>query len=435
MSLSFFSIAGLWALLALAVPLLIHLFNRSRGRLVRIGHIDLVRQARRLRVTEIKLKQWLLLVLRLLIFTLAALLLAGLAQTGLRSSDAATRYITPAWIRTVQSTAITELIERTRGSRLIVLQPGFALLDDELADKIRQTPLELSRINNIWPLLAERLSLEHHGGTVDVYAVDFQAQFGSPRANLPRELNWHLAHPALPPGLNSQVVHVVVIYDAGRRQDAGYIHAALASIKAHRLPGLTIQSVLSGQISERHLQSDWLIVLSEKGLTNVQLARLKQHTTVLMDAGEGLQQDRQGWSTLSDFPFSTFSVNRLEMTELPDTASLLASTADGWPVLYESRSGPARILKFSSRFNPQWSSITQQAEFSELLLQLMLGAQQDTQVFAGTRINSQRLQSYHRLTGDIPLPRRSLHSLLAMLLALLWVTERWLSERNKRESG
>ena len=40
--LSVFSPLGLWALLALAIPVLIHLFNRSRGRLVRIGHIDLI---------------------------------------------------------------------------------------------------------------------------------------------------------------------------------------------------------------------------------------------------------------------------------------------------------------------------------------------------------------------------------------------------------
>ena len=70
--LSILTPAAWWALAALAIPLLIHLFSRSRGRLVYTGHIDLIRQARRVKVTELRLTQRLLLMVRLGIFTLAA---------------------------------------------------------------------------------------------------------------------------------------------------------------------------------------------------------------------------------------------------------------------------------------------------------------------------------------------------------------------------
>ena len=108
--LSFLTPSAWWALLTLVIPLLIHLFNRSRGRLVHIGHIDLIRQARKAHVTEVKLAQWLLLLLRLSIFTLAALILLGLAKPGLSSSDTVTIYLAPAWLKTAPGTDIEKVL-------------------------------------------------------------------------------------------------------------------------------------------------------------------------------------------------------------------------------------------------------------------------------------------------------------------------------------
>ena len=102
--------AAWWALLALCIPLIIHLFSKSRGRLVRIGHIDLIRQARKLQVTELKLTQWLLLFLRLAIITLACLILAGLATAGLNSSNANTIYLTANWLSNANTADLTELL-------------------------------------------------------------------------------------------------------------------------------------------------------------------------------------------------------------------------------------------------------------------------------------------------------------------------------------
>ena len=441
---SLFTPAGLWALLALAVPILIHLFNRSRGRLVRIGHIDLIRQARRLRVSEVRLAQWLLLLLRLGIFTLAALLLAGLARPGLQSSSTATAYVTPAWIRTASPASLDELIKtRQQGTRIKVLQPGFVPLDRNVATDIRQTPLDATNINSVWPLLAERLSVEHHSGPVDVYATDFLLQFGHSWTALPGEVNWNIAHPEAAPALNSWPASVVIAHDRERRQDAEYFRAALASLKAHRIPGLSWELVEARHISAQQLNADWLIFLSGNELTADQQALISTATTVLMD-GDGdragdpphsdLPQSSEAHVTLPFYPFSAFSLVDPGTSVTSSDAVLLLTTADGQPVLQETRAGPVRILSFNGRFNPQWSTVTQQAEFPELLLHLMLSRQQQTGAFAGARINPQLLRSgSDQSTAGIPLPRRSLQSLLAMLLALLWIAERWLSERKRNE--
>jgi len=425
--LSFFMPIGLWALLALAIPILIHLFNRSRGRLVRIGHIDLIKQARRLKVTEVKLAQWLLLLLRLGILLLAALILAGLARPGLDSSAASTAYVTPAWIRTVQPVLIDDLL--TRQDRVFVLQPGLAPLDKAVADKIRQTPLETSTIHNIWPLLTERLSLVHHGRAVEIYATDLLQQFGTSRPALPGEVNWHIAHPQITMQSHDLPASVAIAYDVERKQDAETFRAALTSLKEYRIPGLTWQMSLAGQITPQQLNSDWLIYLSEKDLTAEQLSLTK---IVLMDAPGEPQSDKLRYVTLPFYPYSTFRLNGLALT--PASAQAIIVSADGSPVLQEYQAGPARVLRFNSRFNPQWSSMTRLPEFPELLLHLMLGKQQQTLAFTDARINLAQLQTENAdQDPGIPLPRRSLQSLLAVLLVLLWVTERWLSERKKRE--
>jgi len=429
--LSVFTPMGLWALLALAIPVLIHLFNRSRGRLVRIGHIDLIKQARKLRVTEVKLAQWLLLIIRLGIFLLAALILAGLARPGLESSTEATAYISPAWIRTAQPDQIEDLL--ARHARVFVLQQGVVALDKAVADEIRQIPLEASGIQHIWPSLAERLSHEHHGGNVEVYATDHLQQFGTSRPALPGTVKWNITHPASTlqsPGLPASVT---IAYDKARKADADTIRAALTSLKAYRIPGLSWEMTISAEITPQQLNSDWLIYLSAQDLTARQLALIKTPVTVLTDTSSEPRANILQYATLPFYPFSIFRLDRITPTH-GSGQPVIVSTG-GTPVMQIQQAGPARILQFNSRFNPQWSSIAQLPEFPELLLHLMLGEQSRTLAFADARINLAQLQTMNSDRGpDTPLPRRSLQSLLAILLSLLWITERWLSERKEREA-
>ncbi|MCJ8269199.1 MAG: BatA domain-containing protein, partial [Psychrosphaera sp.] len=70
------SAVALVGLISLVIPILIHLFNPGKGRLVWVGNINLVRLTKKNAVTERRISRWLLLLLRLLIFTLITLLLA-----------------------------------------------------------------------------------------------------------------------------------------------------------------------------------------------------------------------------------------------------------------------------------------------------------------------------------------------------------------------
>ncbi len=435
-----------WALLTLLIPILIHLFNRSRGRLVHIGHIDLVRQAQKLRVTEVKLAQLLLLSLRLAIFTVAVLILAGLARPGLVSSTEATVYVTPGWLATSETEDFKKLLkdaEKEPGTRVFVLQQDFPRLDQQWFENFRKTsPLSAEDIRNVWPLLAERLSIERHGGAVKVYATDYTLQYGSRKPELPRQVSWYLSHPQSPPVLDTTPIHAMIAHDPDRASEATLLSSVLAILKEHRLPGLSWEVSDASQMSERHLNADWLILLSDTGISAAQLAMMPASAVVLMDAGDGSVASSEQFVDLPFYPFSTFRLNRYTITGRHEKAKdpdfdwqVMLTTAEGQPLFEQSRYGSIRQLRYNSRFAPGWSTITQQVEFPELFMSLMLNDSMQALRFANARVNPSQLQSGTGKTGsDIPLPRRSLQGLLALFLVLLWVTERWLSERKSREA-
>jgi len=74
---SFLYPAFLWAGLALAIPILVHLFNFRRPRKVLFSNLAVVRQVNQVVVQRIKLKQWILLLLRLLAVAAIVLAFAG----------------------------------------------------------------------------------------------------------------------------------------------------------------------------------------------------------------------------------------------------------------------------------------------------------------------------------------------------------------------
>jgi len=437
--------AAWWALSALAIPLLIHLFSRSRGRLVHTGHIDLIRQARRVKVTELRLTQWLLLLLRLGIFTLAALILAGLATTGHENSADPAVYLTPGWVQSAsdkEREAVFEDAATHPETRLFLLQPGFPEVERPTQDTLAQTTAPYSDGNgNTWTLLAERLSLARHDGPVTVHATDRLVQFGRDKPALPGEISWRTSHPPAAVTPNPVSIHALVSYDRDRAGDARLIEAALAALRARRLPGLLWESIELDQPGAIPSGVDWLIRLGSGGPETTGIERNGPPLVILSDAGDAGDAVPEQLLSLPFYPFSQFRVNRLDHNAVtapghadPSAWRVLIGTDDLAPVLQESRAGRVRVLQFNSRFDPDWSSLALQAEFPELLLQLMLEPGHDFRRFADARIDPADLAgSTPAVVLESTFPRHSLQQLLAMLLVILWIAERWLSERSPRE--
>jgi len=437
--------AALWALLILAIPLAIHLFSRSRGRLVHTGHIDLIRQARKLRVTELKLTQWLLLALRLLIFALAALILAGLTTAGLRTSDTDAIYVTPAWVKTASAQDIDVLMaeaEKAPGSDLFLLQDGFPRINrQQLEAARREPPANPDAFRISWALLSDRLSLDHHAGEVTVYATDHALQFGSGRPALPGDIEWRIGQNGQTHAVRPEPVSVVVAHGQNRSAEASQVISALRALKEHRLPALSWNIQDSTELDDKPPRCDWLIYLDDDRLDPAFVEGITGPMVILTDAGGDSIESTVQFVQIPFYPFSNFRLDRFTAdgsvnasNDQTVAGAVLLKAADGSPLLQEHHYGQVRLLRFNSRFAAAWNSLARQVEFPELLLQLMSNPATEPLRYADARIDPANLHA--TAAGDapqIPLPRRSLQGLLATLLVLAWLTERWLSERRNRE--
>lgn len=430
--------AAWWAVLTLCIPVIIHLFSKSRGRLVRIGHIDLIRQARKLQVTELKLTQWLLLLLRLTIFTLAALILMGLATAGLNSNKANSIYLTPGWLSSASSKDISALsanADKAADSQFFLLQPGFPAIDIKQLETNRQQWIsDTIKFSNTWALLAERLSLEKHLGEVTVYATDYIQQFGFYKPALPRPVNWQITSPEKLHAIESKPIRALIVFDPERVADAKLLGISLSVLRQHRLPELTWEQVDASQTSNAGDDPDWLILLGDNAFEPASIETFGSPKVIFIDsAGSATEHDKQ-FINLPFYPFTRFRLEHYDRPAVKGNERVLLTTASGSPLLQEFYYGETRVIQFNSRINPRWNSLAQQVGFPELFLQLMSDNKQDIARYANARLSDLDLQNSHEETmTDLPLPRRSLQGLLAALLAFLWVIERWLSERISRE--
>jgi len=289
--------AGLFGLLAIAIPVAIHLISRGRGRRVLIGNIELVRTARQARVTALRLTQWLLLLLRVAIIIVATLLLARLALQGIASADADVSYVTPGWLRAATDAERAELLSPAAR----VLTAGYPVANG-------YEPGIADPDYDVWPLLADRLSTLRHAGTVDVYTEPSIAAFGLHRPRLPNEVSWHLATAAAE--TDALESRGLVIHNPDRAEDVRRLEFALAALKRHRVPRLQWNTCLEDDATCRSGPRDWVMWLADAEPPNdIDSARLyrpqgpawilalsdPRYPEVLLDTVLGEAQRRRAW--------------------------------------------------------------------------------------------------------------------------------------------
>ena len=247
----FLAPAGLVGLLAIAIPIAIHLISRGRGRRVLIGNIDLVRTARQTRMTTPRLTELLLLLLRILIVLVATLLLARLALQGLGTIDGNASYVTPGWLRAAADDEREDLLARRPEPRMLVA-------DYPLAADVEAAAVDPGY--DAWSLLAERLGTVRHGAAVDVFAEQSAATFGERRPVLPNAVNWRLAR--ISGGTAAFESSGLVIHDGDRTGDVGRLVDALEALKRHRLPLIEWRVCSVDDAACRAGRPDWVAWLA-----------------------------------------------------------------------------------------------------------------------------------------------------------------------------
>jgi hypothetical protein len=406
---------GLFALAALAIPLIIHLFSRSRGKRVLVGNIALYRQVQRQRITQLRLVQWLLLILRLLLLTLAALLLAGLARKGLETLSGDTAYLTPEWLARSDEPAAA----LTPFHGVFLLGPEQSTLPG----------IEATGAGDPWSLLAERLAGVQHTGEIHVFALGRAGQFPDTAPPFGNPVQWHLASDPVDP-VAAPTLAIQLLHAPGRERDAAQLAIALDALVEHRDVKLTLArgtTEAPPSASEAEDQQRVMIWLGDQPAPRSAIET--------WGAGAWLEDRRpsagspQGEARLPRYPQIEFPARPdPELDAVPGEETVLWWTRDGRPLLRETMLGDTRHLVFEDRLGAE--GLMAQAAFPEALLRLLLGEDRWRDGLAHAPADPTGALSLDR--GPQAGPSRPLGPGLALAIALLFMLERWLSERRPR---
>ncbi|UNK47900.1 BatA domain-containing protein [Lysobacter sp. S4-A87] len=383
MSLAFLLPAGLAALAALLLPLLIHLARRSEQRPIQFAALRWLRQKPKPR-HRIRFDEWLLLALRLLLLIALALLLARPVIVG-GASDAP-------WIAVVPGVDLQQARAQPapENARWHWLAPGFPSLDEPaprasapVISLLRELDADLPAGATLTVLVPEQLS-----------GVDAQLP------SLSHRIQWRVLPGSMPTGPAQPNVAAFApsIRHAPQREAAmRYLRAAQAAWSAGNTKAASDQAPHTQPLPANTRQLIWL---APGPLPAAVDAWAREGGVALLDHG----------ATMANLPATT----------------VLWRDATGAPLVEGAAYGKGRVMRFTRELAPQAMPALLEPDFPQQLRTLF-----DPPRAAPTRV----LAATHApLAGGPVFPQspRDLQPWLVLLIAVLFLAERWLATGARR---
>jgi hypothetical protein len=391
------------------VPVIIHLWNIRKGRVLRVGSTLLMNEATQKRSTSLQISDWLLLILRCLLIIVLSFILAGAFwQTTRPGGSKGWVLIEPSAFPLIYNNhqqRIDSLLKNGFELHAFLPEfPGLQIRDTATADTSGAGEPYWSLIRRLDHKLPSRFPVYlFTGNQLNKLALqknEAAQQAGMPRPTVSIDLHWVLTKVQMPsneielssrqlPGgkYESLVLHttddgsylrnktvpgatnadtstkrIAVIYETKYQQDARFVEAALKSIAAFGNYKMDIS--VSSDHATPTSGLNWLFWLSDKQLS-VPPAR---HNFVYM-TGEAtpvrswLREEDGG--TRGDDPDIFRLIKDSISTKHP------ATWQDGFgnPVLTLDRD--SGIYRFYSRLDPNWTDLPWNPQFPRMLLQLI----------------------------------------------------------------
>ncbi|MGO1000269.1 BatA domain-containing protein [Lysobacter sp. CA196] len=388
MNLSLLLPAALAALTALVLPLLIHLARRSEQRPTDFAALRWLRQRPKPR-HRIRFDEWPLLLLRLLLLALLALWLARPVLFGAESARP--------WI--VVAPGVDAQAARTQAAasdaRLHWLALGFPGLD--AAEPV--TPVPLSS------LLRELDASLPAAAALTVFVPERMGGADGQRPQLSRPVEWRVvpgATPTAAPIHDTAAPSPAIRYAADRAAALPYLRAAIAAWRDPATPASPKQGSAAPSMQPWPADSRELIWLVPGAVPAQVREFVRNGGRVLLDAG-------------SDWP-----------GDVSSPRAPLWRDASGAVLVEGIAFGRGRLMRLTRAVAPQAMPDLLEPGFPQRLRGLF-----EPTVPAPSRVSA---KDHAPATGAAvhALPPRDLRLWLALLIALVFVLERWLATRARR---
>lgn len=369
--------AALTALVALIVPLILHIARRSEQQPTDFAALRWLRQKPRPR-SRLRFDEWPLLLVRIALLGLAVL---WLAQPVLFGSADRSPYVAVVPGASFDATAFKD-------SRLHWIAPGFPPIDQiqpagelPIASLIRQVDAELP---TDVPL------------TIVTPAVITGAD--ADRLRLSRKVTWRITGGAMPtpPAIQRSPPTLSIRSDADHRGALRYIRGAALAWQSAGRPAKIESIALDAPLPDRRYILVWLT----GGTLPDSVVRWVKAGGTMLAAREALWPEDQ--------PIAP-----------------LWRDEQGAPLVEAMTLGNGRLLRFSRPLRPSDMPVLLESEFPEQLWALIDPVSAPTRVSAMEYAPVDEGRAYDQ-------PPRSLRPWLAILIALLFLAERWLATRRRR---
>lgn len=496
-----------WALFALLVPLILHLLSKRRAKLIKFANVALITMLALKNSQQIRLSQFWLLLLRMLLLIVSILLLAKVSVNEALINHEEVYLLSADWLNHSDKNERQQLIVNSSNKPIYLLGQHTALIN---ADEILtwQAPLTQSQPQAQNNLLALKVftALLTPETKLKLFVTDRANQYRvndkNTRLVLANTIDWQVKHtvPEHQKHYNS-VMNVVIIYDQDRFADLKYFQQALNLIKQHLAPKLSLGSFLNVELENSVayqqamlINPDWLFYFSSKAIDDTVSNAIANGTNVIVDGNvdskddgnvaaekpelnlmpdKRLVVDKDSSDLLSaDAVFyrraqALAFAEQLKNNLISQTDEVLWQVTQqngaALPVLTKSTlsfnpqtSGDAvktesDIYQLHSRFSPAWSNLLVSKQFPLLLQNLLFSSWQNVQRQAqqtlsqkqisqlvvtdknaslqvAKNLTTPRLKNIKTLNVQQPAKRNDYTELLMVLLVLLWIVERIVSE-------
>ena len=427
-SLSIANQAALWGLIVVAVPILIHLINPSKGRLIWVGNIQLIKKVRQARVNQLKIKHWLLLLIRLLIIILCCLLVAGLWSGSNKQTDKKPMLlITPAWLAGASEQDKRELINQNFGAQLILLDEENSaietttLFSNELIASLGN-PEELS-----YAELIEKQGTLKFSPSNSVLAIT--NRYSSLES--PSELNLIFGEIySRDTTLESvqEKITVLIVSDDERASDSKIVSRGFNILPEDIKERFNIKAISYSQLKGESspLEYDVVFILSNKKLDVIHY--VKQNGLLVSDSATevNLMNNKRQLFLLNEQTFQVYS-EQSSSQKIPVWRS-----AAGQDILSYQKHDGIHQLFFASRFHPRWTNLVENEQFPFILADLIqryLSRKHWT--VSSSHFKADELVEERAANSYLGAAHQdSLYAWILILLVCLWLIERILAEKN-----
>ncbi|MGY3212649.1 BatA domain-containing protein [Mucilaginibacter sp. HD30] len=482
----------LFALTAISIPVIIHLWNIKPGKTLKVGSISLFTASSQASNRIFKLLDILLLLVRcLLLLLLAFLLAAPLLSTRFKTNNAKGWVLLPsANFKETYNHFQAKIDSLTNtGYELHFLETGFS--KQELS-KAKTHSVKYNDTLNYWSLLKQLADQVSPVTPIELFTPNLIKHFKGEKPNTPLQLKWHTYIPAdsvaswpvsawlmadgkirvlqgssTPTGtlyqykdivngqnsvykssVNNGILFIrfenatipvdtttcrIAIYADNPIPDANYLKAALLAVSQVTGRNTVIKFYKDAATIPDH--QNWIYWLSEKPL----LGYIRSKTKNLFIYEPGKSAKIQSWLSNTNAQTLTQGRAKTALYQIVTSKKVVGNSVwvDGFdnPILTSEQKSQLNTYHFYSRFNPAWTDLVWQNEFPKWVLELTQPIADDITQHDRRLISDTQLKPAFTAGKiyDEPNSYKDLSFYLWLALVFSFATERWLSTKNKKE--